>query len=203
MKIQSIPTIVCSILLVAIFAAVIFNGPFRQDILGGMGEAKILGLFSVTGAVLVLLVALLLGSLLISVKWMRKHPQRPDRSVDEATPREDASARKEIEGKYYIEEIDNYTVLIRHLSENLYCTENFDEHWEGVGLLHDDTYFGIWRYKDNASRDLRGCWGVHKADVVRQNKKLSALEGHKIELTDAGKPGEWKNHKWVKMPENT
>jgi hypothetical protein len=88
MLMKSIPTIICAILLVAIFGAVILSESFREDILVGSGEAKVLGILTVSGAAFVVLVGLLLGGLLLSVRWMWKYPHeeaklRASRTKDE------------------------------------------------------------------------------------------------------------------------
>jgi hypothetical protein len=60
-------TIICAVLLVALVTALIFSAKFRQDILGGTGEARVLGILSVKGAAVVLLVGIFLGGLIWSV----------------------------------------------------------------------------------------------------------------------------------------
>ncbi len=77
MRIESIPTFVCAALLIAILGATIFGESFRHDILSGTGDVKMFGLLTVTGVALVLIVALLMGGLLLSVKWMWKYQRKP------------------------------------------------------------------------------------------------------------------------------
>jgi len=55
---------VCALLLSALVLALILNAKFRTDILGGEGEAKVLGFISVKGVAIVLLCALFLGGLI-------------------------------------------------------------------------------------------------------------------------------------------
>jgi len=55
---------VCALLLSALVLALILNAKFRSDILGGEGEAKVLGFISVKGVAIVLLCALFLGGLI-------------------------------------------------------------------------------------------------------------------------------------------
>ncbi|MDX1636542.1 MAG: hypothetical protein R3281_01145 [Balneolaceae bacterium] len=66
MEIYTIIIIFCAVLLAVIISAMIINDKFRADILAGEGEAKIFGLISVRGVVLVLLFALLLGTIVYS-----------------------------------------------------------------------------------------------------------------------------------------
>lgn len=53
---------VCSLILLALAAALIFSNNFRDDLLGGEGEASVLGLMSVKGVAIVLIFALFLGT---------------------------------------------------------------------------------------------------------------------------------------------
>ena len=66
--VENLVPIVCSVLLTALVAALIFNSKFRQDIMAGEGEASVLGILSVKGVVIVLLSGLFLGALILTAK---------------------------------------------------------------------------------------------------------------------------------------
>ncbi len=68
---ESIPTYVFGISLIAIVAATIVSPGFRTDILAGNGETEIFGILSASGAVLVLLVAILVGGLILSARFLK------------------------------------------------------------------------------------------------------------------------------------
>jgi len=61
---------VCALLLIALVSALILNQSFRNDILGGEGEASVLGILSVKGVAIVLLCGLFLGGLLYPLKFI-------------------------------------------------------------------------------------------------------------------------------------
>ena len=57
----------CGLLLAITLLALIFNEKFRKDVMGGQGTAKILGILSVEGVVIVLLCGMFLAGLLYPV----------------------------------------------------------------------------------------------------------------------------------------
>jgi len=59
-----------TLLLVAITLALIFSEKFRKDVIGGDNDAKILGLISVKGAVIIVLSALFLGGAIYPLKYV-------------------------------------------------------------------------------------------------------------------------------------
>lgn len=69
-------------LLSGLLVAFIFRQDFRNAVLGGPGEATVLGLLTVKGAAIVLLCALLIGGILFSLNALRT--QAPTNSVTTA-----------------------------------------------------------------------------------------------------------------------
>ncbi|MDQ7016203.1 MAG: hypothetical protein Q9N68_07500, partial [Gammaproteobacteria bacterium] len=71
---------VCALLLSALVLALILNAKFRSDILGGEGEAKVLGFISVKGVAIVLLCGLFLGGLIYPLSVESKAPRNLNNS---------------------------------------------------------------------------------------------------------------------------
>lgn len=69
---QSVPVVVLAALLSAVVGALILSRRFRQDMLRGDGQAKVLGILTVNGAAVVLIIGLLLGALV----WLAPRPER-------------------------------------------------------------------------------------------------------------------------------
>lgn len=67
---ESLPLIIslsCAFFLCILVIALVFNAAFREDVLGGEGEASILGIITVKGVVIVLLCALFLAGLVYPI----------------------------------------------------------------------------------------------------------------------------------------
>ena len=60
--------VLCAFLITVLLAAFIFSREFRHAVLGGRGEARILGLVSAKGVTIVLILVLLIGVLLFALK---------------------------------------------------------------------------------------------------------------------------------------
>ena len=71
---------VCGLLLIALVSALIFNQSFRNDVLGGEGEATVLGILSVKGVAIVLLCGLFLAGLLYPLQFINSPNIREDYS---------------------------------------------------------------------------------------------------------------------------
>ena len=71
---QTLVPILLGFLLAAIVGAMIFSTKFRKDLLGGEGEARILGILSIKGAAVVVLCGLFVGGLLYSVPKAQEAP---------------------------------------------------------------------------------------------------------------------------------
>ena len=65
--------IIFSVSLLALIVALIFEPKFRDAVLGGPGEATIVGLITVKGVVIVLLSALLIGGIMYLLKISKVH----------------------------------------------------------------------------------------------------------------------------------
>lgn len=63
---------ICGLLLVLLVSALIINKSFRSDVLGGEGEATVLGLLSIKGVVIVVLCGLFLGGFIYPLKYCTK-----------------------------------------------------------------------------------------------------------------------------------
>jgi hypothetical protein len=68
--------IVCSILLIALIASLIFKDEFRHDILATEGEASIFGILTVKGVAIIILTGLFLGGLIWSFSNSKKYVPR-------------------------------------------------------------------------------------------------------------------------------
>ena len=73
MDLAGIIAIFFALLLAALLVALIFRGDFRDAVLGGPGEASVLGLLTVKGVAIVLLSGLLIGGIL----FVLTHPLAP------------------------------------------------------------------------------------------------------------------------------
>lgn len=74
---------VCSLILLALAAALIFSNNFRDDLLGGEGEASVLGLMSVKGVAIVLIFALFLGTEVYILQGGNSSPGSSDQQSDQ------------------------------------------------------------------------------------------------------------------------
>lgn len=97
---------ICALLLFGLVAALILSKSFRSDVLGGEGEASILGMLSVKGVSIVLLCALFIGGLLYPLKFAtdaqlgKGNTTRDNSSNVEKPPEEDVN-KKLIADVYY------------------------------------------------------------------------------------------------------
>jgi len=82
------------------------------------------------------------------------------------------------EGKYYAEGDRQYVNDIRCVSENIYQIKS--RHWEGVGLVDGNFYYGIYKYTDHPDTYNAGNWGAHKAEI----RFIDELPIFVIELSD-------------------
>lgn len=64
MTVEIFVSVICGAISVALVLALIFSGPFRDAVLGGEGEARVIGLFTVKGVAIVLLCAIFLAGML-------------------------------------------------------------------------------------------------------------------------------------------
>ena len=70
--------ILIGIILSALVFAFIFSQKFRQDVVGGEGQATIFGLISVQGVIIVLLCGILVGAIL----WLEPPKKGKQESID-------------------------------------------------------------------------------------------------------------------------
>jgi hypothetical protein len=79
---------VCALALIGLVAGLIVSSKFRNDVLGGEGEASVLGLISVKGVAIVLLCALFVGGMI--------YPMSATPSIQPATTADIAKERDEL-----------------------------------------------------------------------------------------------------------
>jgi hypothetical protein len=68
---------ICGLLLILLVGALIINTSFRGDVLGGEGEATVLGLLSIKGVAIVLLCGLFLGGFIYPLKYFTEPSTEP------------------------------------------------------------------------------------------------------------------------------
>lgn len=82
------------------------------------------------------------------------------------------------EGTYYASGNRKYVNVINRVADNIYRMKS--QHWEGVGILDDRFYYGIYKYNDNPDTVDAGSWGAHRAEI----RVIDELPIFVIELSD-------------------
>jgi hypothetical protein len=95
--------------------------------------------------------------------------------------------------RYYAENDHSYVNSVTHLSGNFFAVANPD--WDGVGILKDAIYWGVYRYKDTGRYAAdRGKRGIHKLDL-RLEKEGWLLRVDGVDATE-GKANGDSFHPW-------
>ena len=87
---------VCGLLLISLVGALIFSQSFRNDVLGGEGEATVLGIISVKGVAIVLLCGIFVGGLLYPLQFATNTNNETPTPVSGQKPASNSTTKKTI-----------------------------------------------------------------------------------------------------------
>jgi hypothetical protein len=85
-QIPGLIAVFLALALAALVLALIFRRDFRDAVLGGPGEASVLGLITVKGVAIVLLCGILVGGILFILQQLPKPPSQPPPETTGASP---------------------------------------------------------------------------------------------------------------------